>query len=403
MPTGEPPPQRARKVGLVLAGGGARGAYETGALSVLLPALERRGEAPRVIVGTSVGAIGCAFLAAAAHRPAAEAVAGAEEWWCGLRRGDVMGSLLARLPRATGVALARVLGVRTRPLGGLVDSSPLRATLEARIEWERLGRNMRDGALDSAAVVASAAHDGRAVVFTDTRDELPPDGGSLRYVRTELSCDHVHASAAIPVLFAPVRVPGPPAQAWYLDGGTRLNTPIKPAVDQGADRIVVIALDAVDPAPAGPAPARPPELADVASHLLQGALVDPLVGDLRRLASVNAMVASGASTGAREIPYIVIAPRAHDTVARLALETLRRRYGGLRALRSPELTLLVRLLGGRGASGGALLSMLLFDSHFIRALIAQGREDARRWLDAARGDLAPWHLGPLGSRPGAHG
>jgi NTE family protein len=40
-------------VGLVLAGGGARGAYEVGALSVLLPTLARRGQRPRILVGTS--------------------------------------------------------------------------------------------------------------------------------------------------------------------------------------------------------------------------------------------------------------------------------------------------------------------------------------------------------------
>ena len=45
---GRPP-----RVALVLAGGGARGAYEIGALSILLPHLERRGERPDVIVGTS--------------------------------------------------------------------------------------------------------------------------------------------------------------------------------------------------------------------------------------------------------------------------------------------------------------------------------------------------------------
>ncbi len=52
------------RVGLVLAGGGARGAYEVGALSVLLPALEEAGQRPTVLVGTSVGAINIAYFAA---------------------------------------------------------------------------------------------------------------------------------------------------------------------------------------------------------------------------------------------------------------------------------------------------------------------------------------------------
>jgi NTE family protein len=60
--TREAPPA----VGLVLAGGGARGAYEIGVLSALLPALDQRGERPTVIVGTSIGAMNAAYLAATA-------------------------------------------------------------------------------------------------------------------------------------------------------------------------------------------------------------------------------------------------------------------------------------------------------------------------------------------------
>lgn len=60
----------------MLAGGGARGAYELGALSVLLPLLEQRGESPRIFVGTSVGAINAASFAATSHLPAQEAISG---------------------------------------------------------------------------------------------------------------------------------------------------------------------------------------------------------------------------------------------------------------------------------------------------------------------------------------
>ncbi len=71
------------RVGLVLAGGGARGAYEVGALSVLLPALEACGQRPTVLVGTSVGAINVAYLAANADLSADDAVAGGSS--CGAR------------------------------------------------------------------------------------------------------------------------------------------------------------------------------------------------------------------------------------------------------------------------------------------------------------------------------
>ena len=55
------------RIGLVLSGGGARGAYEAGVLSVLVPALERRGERPSIVVGSSVGAINAAYVAASRH------------------------------------------------------------------------------------------------------------------------------------------------------------------------------------------------------------------------------------------------------------------------------------------------------------------------------------------------
>ena len=60
---------RPERIALVLAGGGARGAYEVGALSALAPALSARGETLDIIVGTSIGALNGAFLAARAGEP----------------------------------------------------------------------------------------------------------------------------------------------------------------------------------------------------------------------------------------------------------------------------------------------------------------------------------------------
>lgn len=84
------------RVGLVLAGGGARGAYEAGVLSVLLPELEARGRRPTVIVGTSTGALNAAFLAAVADCDAEEAARRLVEAWMSVRRHDVFHPILRR-------------------------------------------------------------------------------------------------------------------------------------------------------------------------------------------------------------------------------------------------------------------------------------------------------------------
>jgi NTE family protein len=89
-------------VALVLAGGGARGAYEVGALSVLLPTLEEEGLRPRILVGTSVGAVNGVFLASRADEPAAQVAADGKTIWRGLRWEQVV------RPLASPVTLERL-------------------------------------------------------------------------------------------------------------------------------------------------------------------------------------------------------------------------------------------------------------------------------------------------------
>ncbi len=143
-------------VGLVLAGGGARGAYEIGALSALLPVLDARGERPRVIVGTSVGALNAAFLAATAERPVEEVVERGLAIWDEIRFEQVLEHLgspgaLRRLARYVG----QFLGVPGARLEALLDPAPLRGTLARAIPFDALERNVATGVVRSAAVVAT--------------------------------------------------------------------------------------------------------------------------------------------------------------------------------------------------------------------------------------------------------
>ena len=408
----------APQIGLVLSGGGARAAYEAGALSVLLPVLERHGERPNVYVGTSVGAINAAYLAGAGSISMEEATVGALERWREVSKGAVIKPILLR--QAPLVALrymGEILSVPGVRLPSLLDPTPLQANLSRWVDWQVLHKNVRDKRVEAVAVVATAARTGRTVVFVEsmTKRKLH-ESHVIDYVHARLTHEHVRASAAIPILFPPVRINKPAeARGWYFDGGTRLNTPIKPALDLGVDRLIVIGMDAVTDPPHEPGryeEAEPPDFGDGALHVLQGMLVDPIVEDMRILGNINMFFAGGngdakGSAAARRyrkargkppyrsVPYIFVAPERRGAIGELAREVFDSRYGGLKGLRSPDFRLLNRLIGGESPTHGELLSYLFFDQDFIEELIRMGQADARRWLNSGPGPDEPWQVEPL--------
>ena len=144
----------ADRIGLVLSGGGARGAYEAGVMSVLGPALAARGERPSIYIGTSVGAVNAAYMAASEHLPADEAGEGGLRALARGEQGDGHPSDPAAPGAADGAALrgrdplpagdaaaqpARPEAVRAqpRPLDRLGRSAPQRG--------RRRGRDRRHG------------------------------------------------------------------------------------------------------------------------------------------------------------------------------------------------------------------------------------------------------------------
>ena len=173
-----------------------------------------------------------------------------------------------------------------------------------------------------------------------------------------------------------------------MDGGTRLNAPIKPALDLGADRIITIGFEPLAAAPAPPLRARRPRLTDVAVNVLDGLITDQVGADMHRLAAINSFFAGGPGDSAsssglayresrgrrpyRRIRYALVAPSERGELGRLAEEAYLERYGGLRALRDPDAIVLGRLLRAGGGGRGELLSYLLFDQAFVQRLVEAG-------------------------------
>lgn len=403
------------RISLVLAGGGARGAYEAGALSMLLPELESRGQRPSTFVGTSVGAINAAYLAATQHLPAQEAADGLLQCWRQVSSGRIMRPLYQQLPLGLMRYTGEVFSLPGMRLSSLLDPGPLQQNLQGWIDPASIHHNIADGLVTALAVVTTAVRRGRTVVFIEgvPRSKLHK-AHVIDYIPSPIEHVHLRASAAIPVLFPAVRIDEPDeARGWYVDGGTRLTAPIKPALDLGADRVVVIGTDAITRSSDKPGrhEGQPPDIVDGALHLLEGAMVDPLSEDILTLGNIN-LYYSGSGKASeqhrrargkapyRRIPYVFVAPPRRGAMGQLALDVLHSSSRRSLGMRSLTVRLLSQLFGGESPTHGELISYLFFDQDYLEELITLGQQDAKKWLDDITGPDAPWLVTPLAETNG---
>src|SRR3954463_2899582 len=173
-----------RRVGLVLAGAGARGASaagargadEAGARAALLPRLEAAQQRPRVLLGTSAGSINAAYLAAKLHLGAEAATRGLLEFWRSLDKESLVGPLALTAVRALLGYAGRIAYLPTGS-GSIATFGRFPEALDEAVgDWGRIGANVDAGVLDAVGVVATAAATGGSVVFTQRSSEvaLPP-------------------------------------------------------------------------------------------------------------------------------------------------------------------------------------------------------------------------------------
>ncbi len=390
----------AQDFAVVLAGGGSRGAYEAGVLSVLLPALEKHGATPTVFVGTSAGAINAVGFASLHHLGAAACSQAVLELWRQVHFGSVF-----RSPVRTAVRRLAGRGAGGRRAGALLDTTPLIATLEHIVDWDQLHANVASGKVAAVGVVATPSSTRDSTVFVETAgDRCPPvdDKRAIRYVKASLAADHVRASSAMPVVFPAVEILNPEVAAgWYFDGGARLNTPIKPALALGASRVLVVATAPAEAPVDGPhtASSPPPGIAGGAAELFYAILADRMIEDLRALAGRNEPSADGDL-----VPWTFGGPRRDDDglFGRLVCEVLGGAGPGPRRRRGPLSVVARRALGrvlAHDPDRAELASYLFFDPDFIDGAIRLGQRDAETLLGPDGGPV--WHeVGGAGTPTG---
>ncbi len=214
---------RKRRRGIALAGGGARGAYQIGALKAL--AEKSHLDDIHAVSGSSIGSVNACMLAT-------DTLKKAEQVWLTLDEKDLLknqGNILRRI-FTEGVNLVK---------NGVYHTEHFQEMLDGIIDYERLKE--RD-------VYVAVSHVGGAecnifeLMSLNVREFFQRKGRiryfNLRDLDEETIRKTIIASCAVPVFFRPVVI----GESTYYDGGVLDNTPIKPLIAAGCDEIIVIDL-----------------------------------------------------------------------------------------------------------------------------------------------------------------
>jgi len=374
--------------GLVLSGGGVRGAYEVGVVQGIVEALGLRPQdlAPfQIFSGTSVGAINAAYLAANAQR------------------GDLNVGELAAIYRRLDITQHLRVGMRRHRADtedgwisrAFIDPRPLELLVRRSLDWDGLHHNIGCGLTSALIIAAFNLLTGQTTIFSETAhsvDFRPSMDSRKVTLQLPITADHVLASAAIPLLF-PARKVG---DAYYCDGGVRFNTPISPAIRAGAERLVIVSLqsDAKAEHSAKAPPDHSPSTQFIAGRLLNALLIDPFQYDLAVLQRLNRLMEmleeivpaeqmeriESLMEQLRGEPYrkmktLVIKPS--EDLGRLANEHLRRHLANWKV--GPFPRYLLKQAALEDATWEAdWAAYLMFDGDYAGRLIELGLGDARR-------------------------
>jgi NTE family protein len=373
-------------LGLVMTGGGARGAYQAGVLKRIgeIERVRSEGNPFPIIGGASAGAINGVALAVGSNNfvSSTEVLA---QFWSRLHPSDIFRTDLGSQARNSltwimDLSFGGILG------GGnaqsLLDAAPLRHFLAKNIDCSRIQININQGHLYALAVSATNYNSGKSYLFIQGKKGHAIWNRVRRVtLATKITIDHLCASAAIPLLFQPVKLQTDEGIAFFGDGCVRLQQPLSPVIRLGAERILAIGVrgENLEHQKEDAWNRASPSLAQVLGVLLNVMFLDHLAADVEHLERLNELIRRGQiSESDNDEPEKMRSLRALIITPSVDLSNLAEQY----QRDMPYLvSYFVSGLARDAASCSDLMSYLLFTPRYTNALIDIGYQDANRRID----------------------
>ena len=383
------------KSGLVLAGGGARAAYQVGVLKAMKEMLPDAKANPfPIICGTSAGAVNAGALAVHAD-DFGKAVENLLGVW---RNFEPRHVYRADFPGASANSARWIAGflfgafLKNRRIS-LFDNRPLESLLSRHLDFSRIEANINAGALDAVAITCSGYTSGQSCSFFQANETFEGWQRSQRIgIKTRIAVEHLMASAAIPFLFPAYKL----NREFFGDGSMRQIAPVSPALHLGADRVVVVGTARIR----SEAPDRTrgdlyPTLAQVAGHVMNSIFLDSLAVDLERLERINRTIScvdpatlKKLGLALHHVDVLVLTPS--EPLDAIAVKHVHNLPWTIRFL--------LRTIGAMRRGGANLASYLLFERGYCNELIDLGYNDTMKRREEVEAFLA----GGLSTVPGAY-
>jgi len=360
--------------GLVLSGGGARGAYQAGAISGIIEiAQELKINNPfQVYSGVSAGSINATYMAANCHKINAAAM-GLCKIWNELVFDSVFETNALSLGKI-GISWVRDFSVGnylgSKQAQSLLNTAPLRTFLKEHVLFSDIQDRINEGLLHALAITATNYKTSSAITFVQgVIDHVQWNKTRRSSHSSDIKVDHIMASSAIPLLFPSIAL----ENSFYGDGCVRNLSPCGPSIYLGCRKLIVIGVRkqtlTLDDEIALYSK-KPPSIARIINSILNAILLDGVDVDIDRLSRLNKLVSKLSQeekqkNQIKEVDYLFLTPS--EDIGAIAARM---------AHRLPRVIRYVLKSLGPLEDASEIISYLLFDPDFTSRLTEMGYKDA---------------------------